>query len=503
MRLSQLIADLPWATFNRDAEVSRAVVDSRQVRPGDLFVAIPGARLDGSSFVPAAISAGAAAIVAEDDLHLDQTPQVRVPNARRFAGLAAHRLAGDPTANMTVVGITGTNGKTTVTYLLEEVFKAEGREVGVIGTVNYRYNATVTPAKFTTPEAPELVEIILKMKKASVNTVVMEVSSHALELERVIGCLFDAAVFTNLSRDHLDFHGELDAYLAAKIRLFDELLPVAARKKPHTFGAVNLDDPAGVRVLQATPVRALAYGAGQPISWIRHTCDFDGLRGTLRYGDQEVEVTCPLLGDFQAFNILAAAAVCHGLHVPPAALVAGLSRCHRVPGRLDRVGKQDFLVLVDYAHTPDALENVLSTLRRLSKGRIITVFGCGGDRDKGKRPLMGKAVAERADLAIITSDNPRTENPQTIINMILPGVIATGRKRLSPEEILEHQGPPVYTTQPDREAAIDLAVRAARPGDVVLIAGKGHEDYQIIGTERIHFDDREKATAALAKKFGN
>jgi UDP-N-acetylmuramoyl-L-alanyl-D-glutamate--2,6-diaminopimelate ligase len=503
MRLSVLTADLPWATFDRDVEVRRAVVDSRAVLPGDLFVAIRGQETDGAKFIPAAIAAGAAAIGAEIDVAHPGVALVNVPDARRFAALAAHRLAGDPTADMTVIGITGTNGKTTVTYLLEAIFKAEGRNVGVIGTVNYRYNGTTVQSKHTTPEAADLVAMLLEMKEAGVDTVVMEVSSHALQLRRVVGCHFDAGVFTNLSRDHLDFHGELDAYLAAKMRLFNELLPTSAQRKPNVFAAVNVDDAAASKIIEAAPVRRVLYGDAETVSWRDVACDFSGLRGRLRYGDREFDVACPLLGDFQSYNVLAAAAVCFGLGVEPAIVTAGLAKCARVPGRLDPVGEHEFLVLVDYAHTPDALDNVLVTLRRLARGRIITVFGCGGDRDQGKRPLMGKAVALRSDLAIVTSDNPRGENPQAIIDMILPGVRTTGLPELAPTAIGQWNGRPVFVVEPDRAAAIRLAVRAARPGDVVLLAGKGHENYQIIGRERIHFDDGEVAAAALAERGAN
>jgi len=501
MRLSELTKDLPWASFDRDVEVSRAIVDSRQARAGDLFVAVRGQSSDGAKYVPQVVAAGAAAVAAEDRIDTGGVPLVRVPDARRFAALAAHRLAGDPTASMTVVGITGTNGKTTITYLLEAVFRAWGRKVGVIGTVNYRYNGTVKPARFTTPEAPDLVAMLLEMKQAGVDTVAMEISSHALLWRGAVGCGLDAGVFTNLSRDHLDFHGALDAYLAAKIRLFDEILPVSARTKPDVFAAINLDDPAGSQVLAATPVRAIPFGLGEELHWLDVQSDFDGLRGTLAYGAEAVDIVCPLLGDFQQMNVLAAAAACYGLKVPAEVVRAGLANCHRVPGRLDPVGKQNFLVLVDYAHTPDALSSVLSTLRRLARGRVIAVFGCGGDRDQGKRPLMGRAVAERADLALVTNDNPRSEDPLKIIEMILPGLSETGLPRIAPAQ-LPGKETPAYAVEPDRARAIELAVQAARPGDIVLLAGKGHEDYQIIGGERLHFDDREVATQVLARRFG-
>ncbi|NLH50823.1 MAG: UDP-N-acetylmuramoyl-L-alanyl-D-glutamate--2,6-diaminopimelate ligase [Myxococcales bacterium] len=501
MLLSQLIADLPWAAANQDVEVRRALVDSRQVQPGDLFVAIRGQQTDGAKFVPQALAAGAVAIAAEDDIDTRGVPLVRVADARRFAAVAAHRLAGDPTADLTLIGVTGTNGKTSVTYLLEAILREQGREVGVIGTVNTHYDGIVTPNRFTTPEAPELVQTLLEMKAKGVDTVVMEVSSHALQLRRVTGCQFDVGVFTNLSRDHLDFHGELDAYLAAKKRLFDEILPVSASVKPRVFAAVNLEDPAGLTIRKATPVPTVGFGGEGQVYWREVICDFDGIRGRLQYGDRELEIGCPLLGDFQAMNILAAAAVCLGLRIDGELVRAGLAKCRHIPGRLEPVGHQDFLVLVDYAHTPDALANVGSTMRRLARGRLLVVFGCGGDRDRGKRPLMGAAVAQQADLTLVTSDNPRTETPQAIIEQILPGVERMGRRRIEPSEVAGWNNGPVYAVEPDRAKAIQLVVRAARPGDVVLIAGKGHEDYQIIGSARIHFDDREVAAAALAARL--
>ncbi len=505
MRLSKLIADLPWASVDRDVEVKRVVIDSRRVKPGDLFVAVRGETFDGTKFVPQAIAAGAVAIAAENDVDTAAVAHVNVADARRFAAVAAHRLAGDPTVSLRLIGITGTNGKTSVNYLLESIFKGEGRKVGVIGTIDYHYNDHVFAAPFTTPEAPELVAMFQEMKDFGVDTVVMEVSSHALQLHRAVGCHFDAGVFTNLSRDHLDFHGALEAYLDAKLRLFKEMLPVSAKKKPHVFAAVNIGDPAGERVLEVTQVNKIAYGGDAEIRWLEHECDFQGLRGRLQYGDEAIDVSCPLLGDFQAMNVLCAAAVCHGLGTPGAAVTAGLAACDRIPGRLEPVGQQEFLVLVDYAHTPNALDNVVRTLRRLAKGRLIVVFGCGGGRDHGKRPLMGKAVAQQANISLVTSDNPRTEQPLEIIKHILPGVTKTGRRELAPEQLrnLNGDGDSCYAVEPDRARAIGLAIEIARPGDVVLIAGKGHEDYQIVGTERIHFDDREVALDALAKRRGD
>jgi UDP-N-acetylmuramoyl-L-alanyl-D-glutamate--2,6-diaminopimelate ligase len=284
------------------------------------------------------------------------------------------------------------------------------------------------------------------------------------------------------------------------MRLFREVLPLSARVKPRVFAAINTDDPAGRQIQRVAPVRVQPFGADTNVAWREVVCDFGGLRGVLQYGAETLDVQCPLLGEFQAANVLAAAATCLGLGVPGAAVVAGLANCRRIPGRLEPVGRQDFLVLVDYAHTPDALENVVSTLRRLTKGRLFVVFGCGGDRDRGKRPLMGRAVAQTADLAIVTSDNPRTENPLAIIEQILPGVRETGRPRIDVAQLATWNGAPAHLVEPDRAKAIALAIGAARSGDVVLLAGKGHEDYQILGAERRHFDDCEVAAAALAER---
>jgi len=502
MLLNQVIDDLPWASVNRQVEVIRAVVDSRQVRPGDLFVAVRGLQTDGACFVPQALEAGAAAIAAEDDLDTKGVPLVRVPDARRFVALISHRLAGDPTAGLTLIGITGTNGKTSVAYELEAIFKAQGRKVGIIGTVDYHYNGHTIQSRYTTPEAPDLVEILVEMKNFGVEIVIMEVSSHALQLRRAVGCHFDVGVFTNLSRDHLDFHGALDAYLGAKIRLFDELLPVSASRKPKAFAVVNADDPAGQKIMKATPMPTITFGKNASIYWRELTCDFNGLRGSLQYGQEVLDIRCPLLGDFQAMNVLAAAAVAYGLKVDGRVVEQGLAGCRSIPGRLEPVGRQDFLTLVDYAHTPDALENVISTLRRLAAGRLLVVFGCGGDRDQGKRPLMGKAVAQQADLTLITSDNPRSEDPQAIIDMIVPGVEKVGRRFLKSGESPRWEEGPAYAIEPDRAKAIAWAIDLAEAGDVVLLAGKGHEHYQIFGSQRIHFDDTEMAAAALARRFG-
>lgn len=503
MLLNQVIDDLPWASIDRKVEVNRAVVDSRQVRSGDLFVAVRGQKMDGAQFVPQALEAGAAAIAAEEDIDTHGKPFVRVADARRFAAQMAHRLGGDPTAWLTLIGITGTNGKTSVAYELESIFKAQGRKVGIIGTVDYHYNNHTIQSRYTTPEAPDLVAILGEMKDFGVDTVVMEVSSHALQLHRAVGCHFDVGVFTNLTRDHLDFHGAFDAYLGAKIRLFDELLPVSASRKPGAFAVINNEDPAGEKIKKATPMPVLTYGKNANVHWKELICDFNGLRGMMQYGNETLEIHCPLLGDFQAMNVQAAAAVALGLKVDGRAVVQGLANCQSIPGRLEPVGKQGFLTLVDYAHTPDALENVTSTLRRLASGRLLVVFGCGGDRDQGKRPLMGKAVAQQADLALITSDNPRSENPQSIIDMIIPGVEKIGRRLLRAGESPHWEQGPAYAVEPDRAKAIAWAIELAQPGDVVLLAGKGHENYQIIGSQRIHFDDTEVAAAALAHRFGD
>lgn len=475
--------------------ITRVTDDSRQVEPGTLFVAVRGLTVDGHDFCAAAADRGATAIVAERALHL-AVPCVVVEDSTRALALCAARLCGEPARRLRLIGVTGTNGKTTTTYLIEAILASAGLKPGVVGTVGYRYAGLVEKAPFTTPTPLLLHQLLGRMVEAGCTDAVMEVSSHALQLGRVHGLDFSVAAFTHLTQDHLDLHGSMEAYLQAKLLLFRRHM------RPGGTAVVHLDGKGASRVLEALSdrpdVRILRCSAvdGERdaevgLHGIRHS--IDGLTGTLRLGTREVELRSRLLGAYNAENLVVAAGCGHAAGLSDEDIVRGIAEQTGVPGRLERVdGGRDFAVLVDYAHTPDALERAIGVLRALCKGRLVVVFGCGGDRDRGKRPLMGAAVARGADLAVVTSDNPRTEEPGSIISMILDGMqngILPNVKDLNVER--------GYLVQPDRRLAIEAAVRAARPNDIVLIAGKGHEDYQILGRERIHFDDREQARAAL------
>jgi UDP-N-acetylmuramoyl-L-alanyl-D-glutamate--2,6-diaminopimelate ligase len=485
MRLSDLLAGFGEVVKieGEDVEVQGIAVDSRRVRPGDVFCALAARDGDRAGHVSEALRRGARAIVTGTDDTAAGATVVRAARPRRLAGHAAARLAGDPSAALTLVGVTGTNGKTTTTYLLEAIWRAAGLAPGVLGTIAYRLDGRARPAPLTTPDGPTLQALLAEAHTAGVTHVAMEVSSHALAQDRVAGCRFDAAVFTNLTRDHLDFHGDLDGYYAAKARLFLEHLPAGG--KPDPVAVVNVDDPAGARLADAVGVRCVRVarsGRGE-VDATDVESTLAGTRGVLRLGVERVRFTCPLVGAPHLENVLCAAGTAWALGVAPDTIACGLATMVPPPGRLEQIAGPGFTVVVDYAHTPDALARALDVLRPLTPGRLITVFGCGGDRDPGKRPLMGEAAARRSDVVILTSDNPRTEDPLRILADIERGVRAAGVS--------------AYRVEPDRRAAIVTALAAAHRGDLVLVAGKGHEDYQIVGTEKRHLDDREEVRRAL------
>jgi len=389
--------------------------------------------------------------------------------------------------------VTGTNGKTTTTYLLEAMWRAAGLAAGVIGTIAYRFAGARRPAALTTPEAPALQALLGEMRAAGTTHIALEVSSHALALERVAGCRFDAAVFTNLTRDHLDFHGDLENYYLAKARLFLEHLPAGG--KSHPVAIVNIDDPAGERLAASLAVRCVPVGrhARAAVRPVEVESGLAGTRGCLTVGGERIRFETALVGAPHVENILGAAGAAWALGLAPEAIARGIATVEPPPGRLEQIPGPGFTVIVDYAHTPDALARALEALRPLALGRLITVFGCGGDRDRGKRPLMGEAAARLSDLVVLTSDNPRTEDAAGILADIEAGVRAAGMPPLA----RPLRGACGYLVEPDRRGAIALAVELARSGDLVLVAGKGHEDYQIVGTERRHLDDREEVRRAL------
>jgi UDP-N-acetylmuramoyl-L-alanyl-D-glutamate--2,6-diaminopimelate ligase len=495
MRLSELLGD-SRVPREADVSVSGIAIDSRHVHPGDVFFALAAHEADDARHAAQAIAGGAVAVVAARELEVPGAPLVRVGVPRRALGEAAARLNGDPTSALTLVGVTGTNGKTTTTYLLEAIWRAAGLRPGVVGTVSYRFADVSRPALLTTPEAPTLQALFGSMRRAGTTHVAIEVSSHALAQDRVAGCRFDAAVFTNLTRDHLDFHADLNAYLEAKARLFLELLPASG--KPDPVAVVNVDDPAGEQLLARLETRSVPVGRSRraAVRPLEIETTLGGTRGVLELPRRRLPFESRLVGMPHVENILCATAAAWALGLQPDAIAEGLAAAEVPPGRLEQIAGPGFTVVVDYAHSPDALERALEVLRPLTRGRLITVFGCGGDRDRGKRPLMGEAAARRSDVIVLTSDNPRTEDPARILADVEAGVRAGGMAPLAGTHVPNGSG---YAVEPDRRAAIGTALRLARPGDLVLVAGKGHEDYQIVGTEKRHLDDREEVRRALGE----
>jgi UDP-N-acetylmuramoyl-L-alanyl-D-glutamate--2,6-diaminopimelate ligase len=471
-----------------EREITGLTTDSRKVRPGDLFAALEGPRRDGHRFLSAAAAAGAAALMVESrreggDPLPAGTALVEVDRVRDLLGEVADRYYGHPSGDLDLIGVTGTNGKTSVTYLLEAIFRAAGKKTGVIGTVEYRWDGRREAAPCTTPEAHDLQRMLRLMADDGVGAVAMEVSSHALAQHRILGCSFHTAIFTNLSRDHLDFHRDLEEYFLAKSRLFHDLRPGVA--------VINGDDPWGERILGEMTGKAVSYGRreGSDYRALEVQSDTAGIRMVLRHAGGDLALRSPLLGEHNVSNILAAAAAAGEYGLDGADIRTGIAAAGLIPGRFEQVSREgEPMVLVDYAHTPDALEHALGAARGITTGDLIVVFGCGGDRDRGKRPLMGDAAARLADRTFLTSDNPRGEDPALILGEIEKGFreAVGGRSRLD--------------VVPDRSRAIGEAIAAAGPGDVVLIAGKGHEDYQVHSGRTVPFSDREEARRALEER---
>jgi len=494
------ITDSLKVSGDTEIEIQELHYDSRQVRPGDLFFALRGSSADGHRFIETAIKSGAAAIVLEDESAIPAgTPFAKVANARIAMAMMSSLFYGYPSDGITLIGITGTNGKTTTSYLVEAILEESGIPAAVLGTVSYRFRENTLPALHTTPESTDLQKILCKMSVLGARGVVMEVSSHALEQHRVDGCRFDVGLFTNLTRDHLDYHRNMESYLASKKRLFSELL-VTDKIKPRRQAVVNIDDPYGRQIADETVCPVITYGLdhGAQVSACDMRFTVTGITGTLVTPKGEAPFRSRMPGRFNLYNILAAAASGVALDLPLTAISSGIERHKKVPGRLETVeNNRGVAIFVDYAHTDDALGNVLRTLREVATGRIITLFGCGGDRDRGKRPLMGDVAGRFSALTIITSDNPRTENPALIMADIRSGIQSLGIREYTVAELSDTFAEKGYVLVESRREAIRLAVRLARTGDIVLLAGKGHEEYQIIGTERFHFDDREEAADAL------
>jgi UDP-N-acetylmuramoyl-L-alanyl-D-glutamate--2,6-diaminopimelate ligase len=481
--LDKLVTGLRYEVLQGSTTCSVAGItsDSREVKPGWAFIAIPGSQVDGHGFVAQALVRGATVLVTDRVLDLTATPAacLLVLDTRQALAHLAAAFSGQPSRQLRLIGVTGTNGKTTSTYLLEAVFQAHGFTPGVLGTITYRYAGREEPADQTTPAADQIQRMLREMVDAGVSYCAMEVSSHALAQHRVWGCQFAAALFTNLTQDHLDYHADMSAYYAAKARLFTLYQPGVA--------VLNYDDPAGQKLLHEVRAPVITYGFS-PASdvGVEHLeMDAHGIGLTARLGRQPVQVHSHLSGRHNVYNILGVLATAKGLGLDPESTIRGIERLRTVPGRFERVDAgQPFSVLVDYAHTDDALRNVLQAARDVATGRVIVVFGAGGDRDRGKRARMGRVTAQYADIAVITSDNPRTEAPMAIIRAIEVGFRESGQASQ-------------YCIIEDRAHAIYEAIRVARAGDVVIITGKGHETYQIIGRERRSFDDRQVAAQAL------
>ena len=488
LRRSELLASETAPAASAGAtDVTGIAYDSRAVQPGQLFVALKGLRADGTTFSSEAIARGASAVVSEQPAPADvHVPWIVVRDARLALALLAAAFHGDPSRDMRVVGITGTNGKTTSAHLLASIFEAAGVRCGVLGTVGYRIGDDVRESTRTTPEAPDVQALLREMVDRGCGACVLEVSSHALALRRVDGMTFAAGVFTHLPRDHLDFHGDMDEYFAAKRRLF-EMLP---RDAPSLL---NADDPRGLELVGAGG-RPVTYALTKPadITSGPVTFSLDGLAFEVRTPRGTVRVRSKLVGRPNVYNILAAVAAATALDLPFDAVERGLASLSGVPGRFELVSAPGdaVTVVVDYAHTDDALRNLLETARPLSRGRLITVFGCGGDRDRTKRPLMGVVSGRLSDVIVITSDNPRSEDPSRIIDEIRRGITPDTQR---------DSGAGVLTIV-DRRAAIAKAIELARPGDLVLVAGKGHEKYQVIGDRVLPFDDVAVAGEALARR---
>ena len=471
----------------REAAVTAVTYDSRRAMHGSAFVALRGLKADGAEFAAQAVSRGAALVVAETPRPDDATtPWIVVSDARLALALLADRFYDHPSRRMQVIGVTGTNGKTTTSYLLASVLDAAGLKAGLLGTVSYRLGAEEREASRTTPEAPDVQQLLDEMLRQGCKSAVMEVSSHALALKRVDGMRFTAGIFTNLTRDHLDFHEDMETYFQAKRRLF-EMLPA------DSPGIINLDDPRGASLVDVSK-RTLTFAITRPADVTPGPIEFtlSGLAFELRTPRGSVPIASRLVGRPNVSNILAAAATGVALDLPLDAIAAGVKALPGVPGRFEVVSAvpDDVTVVVDYAHTDDALRNLLETARPLAPRRLVTIFGCGGDRDKTKRPLMGMVAARLSDVVVITSDNPRSEEPHRIIEEIKRGIPGGGQGGRTPD----------VRTIVDRRDAIERAVEQAEPGDLVLIAGKGHEKYQQIGDRVLPFDDVAIARGALERR---
>ena len=488
MRLTDLLAGTETLKVSgpSEGEITSLAYYSQKVCSGAMFFALPGAKADGNAFVPDAIERGAVAIASEMPAPAElpgNVTWVQVRNSRRALATVAANFYRRPADSLELIAVTGTNGKTTITYLVDSILCAAGRVTGLLGTISYRTPKGMRKAPNTTPESLDFQEILAELRAAGGTHAVLEASSHALVMDRLWGCRFAAAIFTNLTRDHLDYHKTFENYFAAKRILFE-----GTGAGAPAVGIVNTDDSYG-RQLVGLARQTLTYGLknGAQLTTRKFDLSFSGLQFTAHTPKGNIEVQSPLVGRINVYNILAAIGAGLALGIGRQAIEAGIRQLESVPGRFQRIDEgQPFLVVVDYAHTDDALRNLITTARELNpNGKIIILFGAGGDRDRTKRPLMGEATGSLADLVVLSSDNPRSEDPLRIINDVVVGLQKVNAK---------------YHIEPDRERAIDLALDAAKPGDMVLLAGKGHENYQITRDRTFEFDDREMARRALRRR---
>jgi UDP-N-acetylmuramoyl-L-alanyl-D-glutamate--2,6-diaminopimelate ligase len=492
MRLSQLLEGVTVSKLfqtmyghmvvTHEVEICKVQYDSRKIQRSDCFVAIKGTASDGHTFIQSAINQGARVVVLQDDTILPDplcmhagVIKVVVPDSRKALAIMSANYFGHPSKKLKFVGITGTNGKTTTSHLVKAILEAGGEKVGLVGTIEYKIGEQIIPATHTTPESLELNELFAMMVENNCTSVSMEVSSHALDQSRVHGVDFDVAVFTNLTQDHLDYHVTMEHYFEAKKILFTDL-------KPSNCSVINIDDRWGVKLLGSIEAKKISYGINLAADIFAKEIklSINGTTFVVSNGQRECTVSTPLIGKFNVYNVLAAYAAGEALGLSQEQILSGIKELKNVRGRFERIASPaGWTAIVDYAHTPDALENCLKTIHDVlpknNRGHIITVFGAGGDRDKTKRPLMGRIAGDYSDMVIVTSDNPRTEEPETIIDDVLRG-------------ITRHAS---VLREVDRRTAIERAIKGAQRGDVILIAGKGHEDYQIIGKEKKHFSDRE------------
>lgn len=504
MNLSRLLKPISHLASDNTASVPDSFdpvinsihYNSKDVEKGGLFVAIKGLVADGHDYIDDAVKNGASVIITEKPVRADNAVVYCVTNSRKALAIISATFHNNPSHGMNIIGITGTNGKTTITYLLESILKKSGIKTGVIGTINYRYDDKEFQNPMTTPESLDLQKILFEMKRAGVTHVVMEISSHAIDLDRIEGCSIDSAVFTNLTQDHLDYHQSMEDYWDCKKRLFTDFLPVCGKTKKIT-AIINTKNSYGKELVSILNYPVITTGTiDSDVKPMNVSLTIDGITASVSTPVGEFELNSSIIGEHNLENILNAvgAAIASGISLE--AIKTGLENVS-IPGRLEKIfNNRKISVFVDYAHTPDALKNVLSTIKPLTSGKVICVFGCGGDRDTSKRPQMGKIAEKHSDRLVVTSDNPRTENPNLIISHILNGIDGksfTGRS----DEFARQEESKLHYIEPDRQKAIRYSINSAKQGDSVLIAGKGHETYQITNTGTIDFDDRKEAKTAL------